>query len=131
MSQAPIKCFAPTGLEIPYEELPLSETRVSGETSGPLEVVCQRPNGVRIPLLISAAPLPAGGTRGGAVIAVLQDVTRLKELDEVKRDFLSMITHDLRSPLATIKGLITELVPSLDGDSELHSDIEAIDEEID
>jgi two-component system phosphate regulon sensor histidine kinase PhoR len=62
---------------------------------------------------------------------VLQDVTRLKELGEVKRDFLSMITHDLRSPLATIKGLITELVPSLDGDSELHSDIEAIDEEID
>lgn len=59
MSQAPIKCFAPTGLEIPYEELPLSETRVSGETSGPLEVVCQRPDGVRIPLLISAAPLPA------------------------------------------------------------------------
>ena len=62
---------------------------------------------------------------------MLQDVTRLKELGEVKRDFLSMIIHDLRSPLATIKGLITELVPSLDGDSELHSDIEAIDEEID
>ena len=131
MNQAPIKCFAPTGLEIPYEKLPLSETRVSGQTSGPLEVVCQRPDGKRIPLLISAAPLPAGGTRGGAVIAVLQDVTRLKELDEVKRDFLSMITHDLRSPLATIKGLITELVPSLDGESELNSDIEAIDEEID
>ena len=131
MTQAPIKCFAPTGLEIPYEDLPLSETRLSGKSSGPLEVVCERPDGTRIPLLISAAPLPAGGTRGGAVIAVLQDVTRLKELDEVKRDFLSMITHDLRSPLATIKGLIAELVPALDDDSELHGDIEAIDEEID
>ena len=42
-----------------------------------------------------------------------------------------MITHDLRSPLATIKGLVTELAPSLDGESELNSDIEAIDEEID
>jgi signal transduction histidine kinase/putative methionine-R-sulfoxide reductase with GAF domain len=37
-------------------------------------------------------------------IAVMQDITYLKELDEMKSDFVSTVSHDLRSPLATISG---------------------------
>ncbi len=123
--------FRPDGQRVEPEGLPLHVTRKTGVSAGPMEVICQRPDGRRIPTLISAAPVPAGGAHGGAVIAIIQDVTHLKELDQVKSEFLTMITHDLRGPLATIKGLAAEIAGGLDHDDELHSDVEAIDEEID
>ena len=123
--------FTPDGTHVDPEALPLRVTKRTGISAGPTEVICRRPDGRRIPTLISAAPVPAGGTHGGAVIAIIQDVTHLKELDQVKSEFLSMITHDLRGPLATIKGLAAEVASALTHDGELLSDMEAIDEEID
>ncbi len=38
--------------------------------------------------------------------AVLQDITRLKELDRVKSEFISIVSHDLRTPLTTIRGYV-------------------------
>ena len=42
--------------------------------------------------------------------AVMQDITRLKELDRIKSEFVSVVSHDLRSPLTTIRGYV-ELLP--------------------
>lgn len=41
----------------------------------------------------------------GAVIA-LHDITQEKELEQMKADFYSMITHDLRSPATSIVGFV-------------------------
>lgn len=45
----------------------------------------------------------AGGDRG-ATIVVYKDITRDKAIDRAKDEFLSNVTHELRSPLASIKG---------------------------
>jgi PAS domain S-box-containing protein len=42
--------------------------------------------------------------------AVMQDITHLKELDRVKSEFVSVVSHDLRSPLTTIRGYV-DLLP--------------------
>ncbi len=42
-------------------------------------------------------------------VMVLQDISAFKALDKMKRDFVTAFTHDLRTPLATVKGYI-ELV---------------------
>ncbi len=42
-------------------------------------------------------------------VTVLQDISAFKALDKMKRDFVTAFTHDLRTPLATVKGYI-ELV---------------------
>jgi signal transduction histidine kinase len=44
--------------------------------------------------------------RGLGRVAVLRDVSPYKMLDQMKRDFVTAFTHDLRTPLATVKGYV-------------------------
>ncbi len=48
------------------------------------------------------------GTVSGRV-AVLRDITALKELDSIKTVFLRMVSHDLRSPLTYMRGYVSML----------------------
>jgi len=67
-------------------------------------------------------PLPDGRTLFATVtpvrdvgwVAVMQDITYLKRLDEMKSDFVATVSHDLRSPLQmiyTYTGLLPEVGP--------------------
>jgi len=38
------------------------------------------------------------------IITILHDVTRLRELDQMKSEFIAIAAHELRTPLATIQG---------------------------
>ena len=51
---------------------------------------------------------------GGAVI-VLNDVTDIQRLENVRRDFVANVSHELKTPVASIKGFVETL---LDGAAE-------------
>ena len=42
-------------------------------------------------------------------VAVLHDITHLKEIDAMKSDFVATVSHDLRSPLTFMRGYATML----------------------
>lgn len=50
--------------------------------------------------LATLAPIAAYGR-----ILILQDISYLKELDTVKSDFIATVSHDLRAPLISIRGM--------------------------
>jgi len=72
--------------------------RLSGEIS--------LPNG-RV-YLTTASPVVADDQAVGRV-CILRDVTHFKELDKVKTEFVNTVSHDLRSPLTTMRGYATML----------------------
>lgn len=50
------------------------------------------------------APIEDGGT-----VAILHDVSRFKDLDQVKNEFIATASHDLKNPLTSIGGYTTLL----------------------
>ncbi|MBS1258467.1 MAG: Sensor histidine kinase ResE [Candidatus Scalindua arabica] len=43
------------------------------------------------------------------VVVTLHDITKIKNLEETKKDFVSNVSHELRTPLTAIKGFVETL----------------------
>jgi len=52
----------------------------------------------------------SGGGGGRSTLLVLHDITRLKSLEMIRRDFVANVSHELRTPLTIIKGFAETLV---------------------
>ncbi|MBC7228711.1 MAG: HAMP domain-containing protein [Thermoflexales bacterium] len=64
--------------------------------------------GPRRPVVFQAVVTPLEGEEGAALV-LLQDLTRVRELETVRRDFVANVSHELRTPLATLKALVETL----------------------
>jgi two-component system, OmpR family, phosphate regulon sensor histidine kinase PhoR len=74
------------------------------------------------PRIIQARGTALGdrGQRRGAVI-VLNDVTNVRRLENLRRDFVANVSHELKTPITSIKGFVETL---LDGAIEDRADAE-------
>ena len=64
----------------------------------------------RCHLAVTAAPLKSGSGKGAAgILLVLHDVTRLRELESVRREFVANVSHEFRTPLSVINGYLETL----------------------
>jgi two-component system phosphate regulon sensor histidine kinase PhoR len=64
-------------------------------------------------VLLNARPLPAGGA-----VLVMHDLTELRRLEAVRRDFVANVSHELKTPLTSISGYAETLL-SLPPDPEM------------
>lgn len=53
---------------------------------------------------------PWDGSRGSWVLCVLHEITRQKQLESMRKEFVANVSHELRTPLSVIKGFIETLV---------------------
>jgi len=96
------------GSAMPQEEYPLHQA-IAGVTSSNVHVVVRRADtGENAHLRVSFAPIhDVAGTIVGAV-AVVNDVSEQWQLDHHKNEFLSIVSHELKTPLTTLK-ILTQL----------------------
>ncbi len=69
-----------------------------------------RRNGSLVSVGITYAPLLTRGGRLLNVIAVVRDITRFREADALKDTFISVVSHELKTPVAIIKGYAETLL---------------------
>jgi two-component system phosphate regulon sensor histidine kinase PhoR len=55
--------------------------------------------------LLNARPLPAGGA-----VLVIHDLTEMRRLEAVRRDFVANVSHELKTPLTSISGYAETLL---------------------
>jgi two-component system phosphate regulon sensor histidine kinase PhoR len=60
-------------------------------------------------LAVAVAPVRQEGITRGAV-AVLHDISKIRQLERIRRDFVANVSHELRTPLATISGYAETLM---------------------
>jgi len=92
------------GREISRAELPVVRALSSGETVRAEEIVMHRPDGATVTTLINATPIRSDDGEIVSVVATIQDITPLEELERLRAEFLGMVSHELRTPLTSIKG---------------------------
>jgi PAS domain S-box-containing protein len=98
------------GRAIPAEQR-VTARALRGEAVHRFEGVLRRPNGEDLVVAISAAPIrdeQTGNVR--MAVLVLHDISEMKRLERLREDFVATAAHELKTPIAGIKGYAQRLL---------------------
>ncbi len=98
------------GREVSLKELPLVQLLRAGETVRAEEIVLAVPDGRSVTTLVNATPIRSRDGNIESVVATMQDMAPLEDLERLRAEFLAMVSHELRIPLSSIKGSTTTLL---------------------
>ncbi len=105
--------------DVPLEKLSetVKEVLEKGENlSGVSQEILLQKDGRDVFLRCHAVPVTDEDKSLLGCVAVLQDITQLKELERMKADFVAMVTHELRAPVAAIEQQLTVILKGLAGE---------------
>jgi PAS domain S-box-containing protein len=92
----------PDGTLVSADDFLVMRALTRGEVTTDREFQVRLKDGRFVPIMASAAPVrdPAGRITGA--VAVVRDITALKELERLREEWASIIAHDLRQPVGAI-----------------------------
>jgi signal transduction histidine kinase len=103
------------GSRCPPREQPLARAILQQElVRGEQLIVTNVVTGREVPILVNSVPLSDASDAQAGGVAVFQDITPLHELERQRDEFLAAVSHDLRNPVAIIKGRADLLRRDLD-----------------
>ncbi len=91
--------------DIPIEQFPCQVVLESGASCLDVEFVLHSAQG-DIPLLANGTVLYGIKGEVAGSVAIARDISALKNLEREKDDFVSMLSHDLKSPITAVVGSI-------------------------
>ncbi len=115
------------GHAVPSEAWATMRALLAGETVLQYQEMIRQPSGTTMPILVNAVPLTSPhwrslgvpkhsdsgkSPRNGEPLALVihQDVHLLKEAEYFKEEFIGITAHELRQPLAVLKGAVGTLL---------------------
>jgi PAS domain S-box-containing protein len=84
------------------------------------------PDGAVHAVEYALAPVPHGGGDAIGAVLVLHDVTELRKLEAIRRDFVANVSHELRTPLTSICGYAETLLTDRPDDATTRRFLETI-----
>jgi two-component system phosphate regulon sensor histidine kinase PhoR len=69
-------------------------------------------------LMTTAAPFYSVREKMSGVVLTFHDITRLKQLEEVRKDFVANVSHEIKTPITAIKGFAETLLEGAIDDRE-------------
>jgi len=106
------QCTLPQELSHTIEES--LQTKDLGYTSVSQELSVGEPG--EIFLRAHTAPVRSDIGEVMGSVTVLQDISHLKELDKMKSEFIAMVTHELRAPIAAVEQQLTVILNKMAGE---------------
>lgn len=99
----PKKIVAVSPDDVPINLIDRSITKafLTGKTVSD-KMIYRRKDGRKVPVAVTVAPILSEGRPLGAV-EVFRDITLEQEVDRMKSEFISLASHQLRTPLSAIK----------------------------
>ena len=99
------RCRFADGKEVTLDQFPLPVVPKGAAAASAEEIVLSAGSGRSVRALVNAAPIRTGDSTVRSVAVALQDLGPLDEVERRRVEFLEMVSHELRAPLSSIKGL--------------------------
>ena len=99
-----ITCRYADGRELSLEEVPLAQQLGSATAMRAEEMTLSVPDGRSVKTLVNVTPIHGEDGAVASVVVTVQDLAPFEELDRLRAAFVDMVSHELRAPLASIKG---------------------------
>jgi two-component system, OmpR family, phosphate regulon sensor histidine kinase PhoR len=106
--RAPLELFRNADLQELLERAVSAEEPITGE----IETGTLAPRR----LLVHASPLPATEGQAGGLLAVFVDVTEIRRLETLRKDFVANVSHELRTPVTAVRSAVETLRLTLEKD---------------
>ncbi|MEP6810821.1 MAG: ATP-binding protein [Chthoniobacterales bacterium] len=71
-------------------------------------------------LEVTAVPFITGDNGGRSAVVLFRDVTQVRQVEEMRRDFVANVSHELRTPLSIFRGYLETL---LDDPAQPHDEL--------
>ena len=108
-----LKCRYADGREISLEEFPFAQLLSKATTVRAEEIVLEVPDGRSVTTLVNATPIHSEDGVIESVVVTVQDMAPLEEIERSRAEFLSLVSHELRAPLTSIKGSAARVLGAL------------------
>ena len=92
-----------------YEHDPVVQAIETGVATPDRELILLARDGQRIEASVTAAAVLSPGGQPISVVLNVRDITRSRESEDLRNTFVSVVSHELQTPIAIIKGYASTL----------------------